>query len=248
MRRYSGAVVLLGLTVWAEPAGAQDVAPKSYSLTVSVHPAVNPKLQQSEIENILRCASGILQGNTTIVPLNCPLMEPHNNCQIEFKFKGFQPFVPAAATKKTVDDLANIEDADGLEAVHSVPADVKVVESITFCAPGVKPTGYAGCAWRPAGSDGSEKQRTVIVARSKFLPMLGPAVGAAIWAHEFGHTTGLVHRYQRDDVSGDSANLMTPCDLGVLSQPINNDECAQFRAGRMPPPYPPLGPTCPRPD
>jgi|SRR6185437_4944175 len=205
------AIFLLGLALWSEPASAQKV--KSYSLTVSIHPTVHPLLKQKEVEDILKGASEILQGRTIITP--------HNNCKVKFKFNGFIPF-PASAPA----DIKRVED---LEAVQNVPADVKVVQTIAFCAQGINETGWAGCAWRPE----LNLPRTVIVARSKFPPGLsspqGGGVGPVIWAHEFGHTTGLLHRYQKGLT--DSDNLMTPCDLQAFSQPITDDECAHFRAG-----------------
>jgi hypothetical protein len=212
MRRCS-ALLLLGLALWCGPASAQKVKVKQYSLTVSIHPAVHPSLKQKEIENILKGASDLLQGHTNITP--------HNNCKVEFKFKGFVPF-PGDAP-------ADVNNLDDLEAVHKIPADVKVVQTITFCAPGNRVDGYAGCAWRPE----LDLPRTVIVARSKFLPGLssprGGGIGPVIWAHEFGHTTGVLHRFQ-DGLTG-SDNLMTPCDLQAFSQPITDDECTHFRTG-----------------
>jgi len=211
------AILLLGLGLlwWVEPASAHENI-VSYSLTVSIHPAVHPQLTQNEVENILKGASNILQGHTNITS--------HNSCQVEFKFNGFIPF-PASAP-------ADIKNADDLEAVHSAFADakvVKVVQSISFCAQG---TGlYLGCAWRPGG-----RQRTVIVAREA----ISDGVGAVVLAHEFGHTTGLLHRNQNDNL-----NLMTPCVLEPFNQQVNQDECAHFRAGPVSH-YPPgSGPNCP---
>ena len=205
---------MLGLALWTEPAGAQDV--KTYKLTVSVHPAVRYQLKQDEVENILKGASDILQGKTGV--------PPHNNCKVEFKFNGFIPFPRSVH--------ANIINVADLEEVHDVPADVKVVESITFCSRGPNPEGYAGCAWRPE----PDRHRTAIVARDYFPPGLSSprpgivSVASVIWAHEFGHTTGLLHRYQKDG-TGPSTNLMTPCILETFSQPINDDECDHFLAG-----------------
>jgi hypothetical protein len=202
-------------------------------LTVSVHPAVHPALKQDEIEGILKGMSDILQGKTDA--------SRGNNCKVEFKFDGFTAFIPAPPFTSAP---AEIKTADDLEAVHSVPADVKVVQHISFCVGEPRPKGVPGCAWRQDG------QRTVIVARDGFLPGLGSprhdrGIGPVIWAHEFGHTTGLNHRYQEDRVSGGSANLMTPCELQAFSQQINQDECAHFRAGPKPPPYQRRNDACP---
>lgn len=217
------AILLLCLELWAGRVSAQEVKP--YSLTVAVHPLVKDKMNAAEADDILKCASAMLQGDANVGLPNCPVKDinPPNHCNVEFTFKGFLDFPSSAPL-----DITNKDD---LEAVHKVPGDVKVVRSITFCAAGLKPTGYAGCAWRPAGGP-----RTVIVARTKFLPALGPALGAAIWTHEFGHTTGLPHRYQKG-----KGNLMTPCDIQVFSWQINQNECNHFRAGPKAPPYRPIG-------
>jgi hypothetical protein len=221
------AILLLSLASWAKVAGADEI--KTYQLTISIHPAVRPQLKLDEIKDILKGASDILQGHTSITP--------HNNCKVAFEFKGFVPF-PASAP-------ARVTNATELEQVHEVPADVKVVQSITFCVGEARPNGFAGCAWRP-----ENRKRTVIVARDGFLPGLsspqGGGIGPVLWAHEFGHTTGLIHRYHKGILS-DSENLMTPCELEVVSQPINDDECAHFLKGPVPPPYPPgSGPACPK--
>jgi hypothetical protein len=213
MRRCSG-VLLLGLMSCAT-AGAQGVV--THGLTVSIHPAVHPQVSQTEIEDILKGASDILQGNTNIAS--------QNNCKVGFQFKGLIPF-PASLP-------ADITNATELEQVHEVPADVKVVQNITYCAQGQDNGGYAGCAWRPQG-----RQRTAIVARSQFSSWIGN--GSVLWAHEYGHTTGLIHRYE-----GDAGNLMTPCVLQVFSVLVSQSECAHFRAGPVSKYPPTLGPACP---
>jgi hypothetical protein len=45
-----------------------------------------------------------------------------------------------------------------------------------------------------------------------------------LWAHEFGHTTGLPHRAA-------PGALMTPCKLFVNNVKINRRECDCFLAG-----------------
>lgn len=208
-----GAGLLFGLVSSVQPAGAQGKM-VTHWLTVSVHPAVNPQVPRNEVEDILKGASDLLQGNNTHIP-------PPNNCKVEFKFKGFIPWTFGPA------DITNDTD---LEQVHEVPADVKVVQKITHCK---IDGGYAGCAWRPKGG-----QRTVIVARSQFSPLIGN--GPVIWAHEYGHTTGLVHRNETR-----SENLMSPCDLQVFNVKINQSECGKFRAGPVSKYPPSLGPACP---
>lgn len=219
MRRCA-AILLFGLALWAEPASAYQI--KLYRLTVSVHQAVHPKLTKDEIVGILKGASDILQGHADSAILQGHTGTAlHNSCPVGFELKGpVQTFAsaPAVITKE-----------EELEAAHAVPADVKVVQTITFCVGEARPHGVPGCAWRRYG------KRTVIVARDGFPPLLGSpqhdrGIGPVLWAHEFGHTTDLLHRYDKGILSP-SENLMTPCDLEAFSQSINDDECAHFRRG-----------------
>jgi hypothetical protein len=230
------AIVLLGLALWTEPASAQGAKPdcvpsgsglKPYCLTVSVHPAV-PKLKPDEIKDIMEGASELLQHNEGYA------------CKVEFQFKGFIDFPQSVA-----DDVPNadIKNQKQLEEVHDVPADVMVVQSIDFCSLGLL-QGYAGCAWRQNPS----LPRTVIVARDWFTrgsSRGAVGIGAVVLAHEFGHTTGLPHRYVVPPVNGANPNLMTPCKIDTDSQLINDAECASFLAGPKEPPFSTdLGPRC----
>jgi len=190
-------------------------------LTVSIHPDVSPPMYQQEVEGILKGASDILQGRTPITP--------HNNCKVEFKFKGFIPFPQSLP--------ADIKNETDLEKVQEVPADVKVVNSITYCAEEPQKNGVLGCAWRRD----VKLPRTVIVTRWGSAP--GDGIAPVLWAHEYGHTTGLNHRYHKGVLSY-SENLMTPCELEVVSQPINDDECDHFLKGPAKRYPPTLGPKC----
>jgi hypothetical protein len=193
------AIVLLGLALWAGPASAEDIV--VHPLTVAIHPAVRDKykLSQYDVEVILKHASDLLK---------------RNNCNVGFALNGpINTFESAPADIKTADDL---------EAVHSVPADVKVVRSITFCVGQINEAGFLGCAWRP-----EDRQKTVVVSIAGSLPGMGSA--SRVWAHEYGHTTGLLHRFQAGNMS-----LMTPCDIQAYSAQLNQDECNHFRAGPVP--------------
>src|SRR5262249_3751250 len=90
-----------------------------------------------------------------------------------------------------------------------------------------------GCSWRPEG-----RPRTVIVTTESVGAL--PGIHPVLWAHEFGHTTGLLHRKDQNDVA-----LMTPCGLEAFNDQINKDECRHFLVGPVTH-YPPgLGPGCP---
>lgn len=223
MRRCT-TLLLFGLaTLWTDPSSAQKI--KIYPLTVSIHASVQPTLPQSEIEGILKVASDLLQH----------VGPPYdNNCKVGFRLQKLATFSDAPA------DITNDTQ---LEQVHEVPANVKVVRSISYClgATGVGTTGmYLGCAWRP-----NNLQKTMIVTAEGSYGNYGvvppePGVGPTLWAHEFGHTTGLMHRFQSDNF-----NLMSPCAAAPYHQQINHEECGHFLAGPKKPPYPGLSDACP---
>lgn len=190
-RRCSvGAISLIGLLPWAEAASA-----KVYWLTVSIHEELQGSLGEAEVKQILQTASAIMKYKTGSWT---------NDCDVEFKLRfpiQFFNFAPA-----------HIKKAKHLEAVHQVPADVKVVRKINYCVGKFDKAGFDGCAWR-AGA----RQKTVIVT---------PVVAAPgnLWVHEFGHTTCLPHRMANQA-------LMTPCPIKHLSWRINQAECRHFLAG-----------------
>lgn len=206
MRRCN-AILLLGLPLWAEQATAEKV----HQLTVSIHEGVYSEWSPNTVEDILKKASNTLQ---------------QHDCDVRFELKG-------PITRFTSESApADISDASTLELVHRVPADVKVVHSITFCV-GEKRE-VSGCAWRPKG-----RPKTVIVTSQSSLSLDG--IGPVLWAHEFGHTTGLLHRYEKENL-----NLMTPCGLETFNTHVNKKECRHFLAGPVRH-YPPgLGPMCPK--
>ena len=191
------AIVCLALMLWVEPASAQQ----AYSLKVSIHKDV-PQLTNDQIDEALDRASKLLK-------------EPGNKCNVTLKRNGpVEIFNFDSAPKK-------ITNLDELEAVHRVPADVKIVESIHFCMGRYDKRSWWGCSWRPPGLP-----KTVIVVRG-MRP--GPVVGRdsryLLWAHEFGHTKGLHHRLD------DKRALMTPCDIEPTTRRITNDECTCFKNG-----------------
>lgn len=199
MRRCNG-VLLLSLLLWIEPATAQDVT--VHPLKVSVHEAINSPSIQNTVEGILKEASRLLQTQDD---------DKDVSCNVELKLDGqvttfgSSPAVPA-----------DIKDAKSLEAVHQVPADVKIVRSITFCVG--EPQGVFGCSWRPKGL-----RKTMIVT----LVGTGSGMEGVLWAHEFGHTTGLMHRKDRDGLA-----LMTP-EIEAFHRDVTKKECRQFIAGHV---------------
>jgi hypothetical protein len=189
--------LLLGLLPWLDPASAQQ----EHSLTVSIHQAVRHAPSRQDIEQILQRASNLLKSNESDV---------QNDCDVTFKLKELNTFSSAPA---------HIRNADDLEKVHSVDADVKIVQTITFCKNENRPAGFWGCAWRPEG-----RPKTVIVANT-----VPPNLRHIVWTHEYGHTTGLEHR-ERDN-SKPLDPLMTACGIESFTVLVNKYECDCIRAG-----------------
>lgn len=141
------------------------------------------------------------------------LLQRRNRCDVGFKLDG-----KISHFRGTPADITN---ETQLESVHGVAADVKVVSTITFC----KTDGsFFGCAWRPYG-----RPKTMIIALNKPGATI---LRHIVWAHEFGHTTGLPHR------TDDERALMWPCGLDVSRFKITPRECGCFVAGRCPTPQP----------
>jgi len=181
------AVLFIGLLLCAWPASAQQE--KEYSLTVAIHKDLYPPLPRGEIEYYLRKASDLMS---------------FNNCPVKFTLKDLWTFDTTPR---------NIANAFDLEAAHSVPADIKVVQTVDFCKNRYDQS-FVGCAWRP-----SFLQKTVIV---EHRPIAHTYI---LWVHEFGHTTGLEHRID------DHLALMTPCGLKGFNRKISPEECQCFLAG-----------------
>jgi len=168
-----------------------------WPLTVSVHQQVLNELTPQVVKRRLEEA-------TRSAP-TLPTSEP-NGCNVRFKVDGpVRPFA-SPTTPKDINGPAD------LEAVHRETAHVKIVRQINYCW-GSPP--WLGCAWR----DGNRPKTMIISAQ-------GLQVGFKhiLWAHEFGHTTGLPHRRGDDP-------LMTPCALSYITININAQECQCFRAG-----------------
>ena len=201
MWRFS-TILFLGFGFCAEPASARNV--KVYPLTVSIHELVKSTLDQAAVEAILARASDLLQGHGSAA-------DTSNNCSVGFKLKGrLTTFSSAPADIGTLSDL---------EKAHSVPADVKVVRSINFCVNEFSRDGFIGCSWRP----NRNVAKTIIVTPPD---VMGDDLQHIVWVHEFGHTTGLLHRTQSDEM-----HLMTACEIELFNRQINANECRHFVAG-----------------
>jgi Matrixin len=188
-------ILLLGLLSWGDPASAQKRV-TIHPLTVSIHKSLETWVTPNDVEQVLKAASDLLQQSA-------------NNCMVGFKLQG------KVTTFDSGSAPASIDDAVGLEKVHSVPAKVKVVQHINFCIRGSE-YGLVGCSWRP----NTKLPKTVVISAE----MMRYGSEPMIFAHEYGHVAGLPHR-------DDPKALMTPCVITALNYRVNALECGRFNAG-----------------
>lgn len=201
------AIACLALLLSAEPASAREIARAQieYSVTVSVHEDVRPRLTKEDAEEILEGASNLL-----------------SHCNVRFKLTApIQTFGSPPAVIRTRAQR---------NAVYGVDAHIKVVGEIKFCRPDLGLDIFNGCAFpRTKG----RKSMIVTHARAATAPLR-----SILWAHEFGHRTGLQHR-------ADSDALMTSCpNLFGHQVQVNEDECRCFRLGPGGCTKPPVRPRC----
>lgn len=232
--RTSAGLLSLALLMWVEAASAQQ----AYSLSVSRHRAV-PALSDGEVKRILADASRMLQKN--------PRHDGDDDvaCNVTFTLKGS---VGTFASPNTP-----VVDRDNIDAVHRVDANVagvdfhvKIVKEINFCRPDLPAEPFVGCSFSPPDF------RSMILVHPRLHKdaqgrTLSRYPDHLLWAHEFGHLTGLGHR---DD---DQLALMTRCPLNTQFSNIsdarvrvNSQECRRLLAGPGVRPPDPVGgnPAC----
>jgi len=185
------ALVCLGLLACIMPVGAQG-APKEYSLTVSVHESLHPRLTAPEVTRLLKGTSDLL-----------------NKCNVRFTLKG------SVKTFSSAPAIIRDGSASDRDAVYAVDADVKVVHEINFCHPGL-PKPFNGCSF-PFEMGRNSMIVTHIRAGSDELRSI-------LWAHEFGHRTGLQHRPQPEAI-------MSGCGLEGFQDDVTDDECRCYFSG-----------------
>ena len=156
-------------------------------------------LSANDVDKILAKASQILK---------------KNSCNVIFRRKGSVRTFASSTTPATIETMAD------RDAVHSENFDVKVVKAIEFCR---GKGDAAGCAWDPPQPGQLPQHRSMIV-----VPQPNTRLAGIVWAHEFGHRTGLFHRSEADA-------LMTICplilDLVVHQEKVNREECNCFLGG-----------------
>jgi hypothetical protein len=232
--RTSAGLLSLALLMWVEAASAQQ----TYSLSVSRHRAV-PALSDGEVKRILADASRMLQKN--------PRQDGDDDvaCNVTFTLKGS---VGTFASPNTP-----VVDRDNIDAVHRIDANVagvdfhvKIVKEINFCRPDLPAEPFVGCSFSPPDF------RSMILVHPRLHKdaqgrTLSRYPDHLLWAHEFGHLTGLGHR---DD---DQLALMTRCPLNTQFSNIsdarvrvNSQECRRLLAGPGVRPPDPVGgnPAC----
>jgi hypothetical protein len=217
--RILAAILSVTVLMWVEAAGAQ-----TYRVSVSRHTAV-PDLTDEAVRRILADASKMLQKG--------PRHDHDDNdvaCNVTLTLDGpVRTFPrenpPPPALREPIVKKANIR------AFHRVDSDVadvdfhiKVVNEIKFCRRGVRGPSE-GCSFSPPDF------RSIIVVHPK-SHTVSDFPDRLLWAHEFGHLTGLGHR---DD---DALALMTRCPLNTqffnISDDrvrVNSQECDRLRAG-----------------
>jgi hypothetical protein len=201
MQTIIGLGCLALLMMWVDPASASELV--SHPLTVSHHRKI-AGLTVDKVRIILDEASKVV-----------------GRCGVRFKLR--QP-LREFAFDDTPEHVREKEDRD---AVHKEGSVVKVVSTIRFCRS--EELGLFGCAWDPPPDDEKRpRRRSMIVVNPDGLPgdsdeRLKRA--GVIWAHEFGHVTGLFHRAQ-------STALMTACAPDIETRKINRHECKCFRGGK----------------
>jgi|GEM_PF-4334289 hypothetical protein len=184
-------------------------AQATYSVSVSRHASVH-ELSEDQVRKILKDASEILQKNSVSND------DTDVACDVTFTLKG------PVRTFGSVGISPNIVDEQHRDAVHKVDSEiagvdfhVKVVKEIKFCRPGLGDS-FNGCAFP------IEFRSIIVVPPSEDFP------DRILWAHEFGHLTGLPHR-------NSSCALMTCFPVDELKRDtrvrVNRKECGCLRGG-----------------
>src|SRR5207237_1408287 len=150
----------------------------------------NPKLftKIKEIRNILKDASTMLQKNSESNG------DADVGCNVTFSLKGPIRTFGSASTP------TDIVDEQHRDAVHKIDSNVagvdfhiKIVKEIPFCRPGLQGP-FDGCSF-------PIHFRSIIVVdpseHKDSLPTNVKYPDHLLWAHEFGHLTGLPHRHSK---------------------------------------------------
>jgi hypothetical protein len=210
------AILFLALPMLADDASAQS----TYLVSVSRHASLAKEpLSEQDVRNILKGASEMLQKNSKSNG------DTDVACNVTFSLKGpIRTFGSAGTSTDIVDEQHR-------DAVHKVDSDVagvdfhvKVVKEIMFCRPDLHGP-FDGCSFPP------DFRSIIVVDPSNHKDQLPKHVkypDHLLWAHEFGHLTGLGHRHS-------SSALMTSCSvaqlLSVTRVQVDKAECRCLLGG-----------------
>lgn len=212
-------ILAIAVLMRLEPASAQ----KTYSLSVSRHRDV-PALSEKEVTQILARASKMLQKNFR-----------HNTdddvaCNVAFTLKGpvrtfGSPDTPAVVDKDHIDAVNRVDDD-----VAGVDFHVKVVKEIDFCRPGLRRSArFDGCSFSPP-----EFLSIIVVHPQLHKDLQGRPISNfpdhLLWAHEFGHLTGLPHRCD-DSALMSSKSVARFANSPDTSVQVTRDECRCLLSG-----------------
>jgi hypothetical protein len=212
------AIVYLALLTWGGAASAQS----TYSLSVSRH-GDTPELSEEKVRSILTDASKMLRKNSHHEDRPADVA-----CNVSFTLKGPIRTFTSPATPGSIVTEQHRDAVHGVDSnVGGVDFHVKVVNTIGFCRPGAGQ--FNGCAFPP------EFRSIIVVHPRKHADLSGSVVDPfpdhLLWAHEFGHLTGLGHR-------NDRRALMTGCPLNQVFSNVpdgqvrvSRDECNCLRSG-----------------
>ena len=226
--RIIASILSLAVLMWVEAATAQS---STYSVSVSRHRDV-PDLSESQVKEILARASHMLRKDST-------RNDRDVSCNVTFTLKGQVGTFDSPNTP--------VVDEDNIRAFRHVDPNVagadfhvKIVKKIKFCRHGLPAGLSAGCSFSPP-----HFRSTILVHPKLHKDAQGHVLSNypdhLLWAHEFGHLTGLGHR---DD---DELALMTRCPLNTQFSNVpdarvrvNAEECPRLLAGPGAEAAPPL--------
>jgi hypothetical protein len=193
------AIVCVGLLMWADTANAQRPQPQiTFRLTVGVHD--HETVSADRINEILKEASKVL-----------------SKCNVILKRKGAVGSFMAPNTVPNKEGL--IDNEAERDAVHKVNFDVKVVEApFFFCRGPVDTELVMGCSFDPLPGEQRPQRKSMIVSNPPNIKLAGK-----IWAHEFGHKSGLKHRNE--------GKALMRCLVKPENDEINDHECDCIRNG-----------------
>jgi hypothetical protein len=215
------AMACLGFLMWLEPANAQQRPQPQipFELTVGVHEKVklgrNAVETRKRVDKILKEASKVL-----------------NKCNVILKRKGpvgtFSVPNTAGLIGKDLDENEDGPSAvrkakDERDAVHRENFDIKVV-AVPFFFCRVRDV-VMGCSFDPLPNGDVPQRESMIVGNARFVgnPRRSLKLTGKIWAHEFGHKSGLSHRNE--------AKALMNCKVEPENDGITDPECKCIRGG-----------------